>query len=78
MHLPVDSTILKNEWNVLLLEKKVLYLHPQIEQRFFTIYSAYKLKKIHGLFVYRLGRKIFILERGVRLPYRLLELNKRS
>jgi len=30
----------KNEWNVLLLEKKVLYLHPQIEQRFFTIYSA--------------------------------------
>gem|GEM_PF-6306918 len=24
-----------------------------------------------GLFVYRLGRKIFILERGVRLPYGL-------
>ena len=24
-----------------------------------------------GLFVYRLGRKIFILERGVRFPYGL-------
>ncbi|MEN9918278.1 MAG: hypothetical protein RL662_714 [Bacteroidota bacterium] len=28
--------------------------------------------KTHGPFVYRLGRKIFILERGVRLPYGLL------
>ena len=26
----------------------------------------------HGPFVYRLGRKIFILERGVRLSYGLL------
>ena len=26
---------------------------------------------VNGLFVYRLGRKIFILERGVRFPYGL-------
>ena len=26
---------------------------------------------INGLFVYRLGRKILILERGVRFPYGL-------
>lgn len=29
-----------------------------------------------GPFVYRLGRKIFILERGVRLPYGLLLINE--
>ena len=29
-----------------------------------------------GLFVYRLGRKIFILERGVRFPQRLLSNKK--
>ena len=29
-----------------------------------------------GLFVYRLGRKIFILERGVRLPYGLPNTNQ--
>ncbi len=29
-----------------------------------------------GPFVYRLGRKIFILERGVRLSYGLLDLSK--
>ena len=28
---------------------------------------------LNGPFVYRLGRKIFILERGVRLPYGLLK-----
>ena len=29
-----------------------------------------------GPFVYRLGRKIFILERGVRFPHGLLKRNK--
>ena len=32
-------------------------------------------KESFGPFVYRLGRKIFILERGVRLPYGLLNIN---
>ena len=31
-----------------------------------------------GPFVYRLGRKIFILERGVRFPHRLLKIKKYS
>jgi hypothetical protein len=30
--------------------------------------------KNNGPFVYRLGRQVFILERGVRLPYGLLAL----
>jgi small subunit ribosomal protein S20 len=31
-----------------------------------------------GPFVYRLGRKIFILERGVRFPYGLPKINKKQ
>ena len=31
---------------------------------------------VEGLFVYRLGRKILILERGVRFPYGLPEQKK--
>ena len=31
---------------------------------------------LSGPFVYRLGRKIFILERGVRFPYGLQAINK--
>ncbi len=34
-------------------------------------------QKQDGPFVYRLGRKIFILERGVRLPHGLQIKNKR-
>lgn len=33
--------------------------------------EAEMLRQNDGPFVYRLGRKIFILERGVRLPYGL-------
>jgi hypothetical protein len=46
------------------IKKTAVYLHPQLR-------GQLKGKK-HGPFVYRLGRKIFILERGVRLPYGLL------
>ena len=45
--------------------KKVTTFAPAIEREI--------LDKKDGPFVYRLGRKIFILERGVRLSYGLLE-----
>ena len=56
----------------LLIQKKYLPLHPQSRdmhpqlraQKFF-------LGVKDGPFVYRLGRKIFILERGVRFPHGL-------
>lgn len=44
--------------------KKVTTFAPAIEREI--------LDKKDGPFVYRLGRKIFILERGVRLSYGLL------
>ena len=43
--------------------KKVTTFAPEIEREI--------LDKKDGPFVYRLGRKIFILERGVRLPHGL-------
>ena len=43
--------------------KKVTTFAPAIEREI--------LDKKDGPFVYRLGRKIFILERGVRFPYGL-------
>ena len=46
----------KNLAKHLLIQKKYLPLHPQSRNK---------------PFVYRLGRKIFILERGVRLPHGL-------
>ncbi len=44
--------------------KKVTTFAPAIEREI--------LDKKDGPFVYRLGRKIFILERGVRFPHGLL------
>ena len=43
--------------------KKVTTFAPEIEREI--------LDKKDGPFVYRLGRKIFILERGVRFPHGL-------
>ncbi len=41
------------------------------------IVSIFALAKRKGPFVYRLGRKIFILERGVRFSYGL-QINKEN
>ena len=48
--------------------KKVTTFAPAIEREI--------LDKKDGPFVYRLGRKIFILERGVRFPHGLLNKEK--
>ena len=45
------------------IQKKVTTFAPAIEREI--------LDKKDGPFVYRLGRKIFILERGVRFPHGL-------
>ena len=49
--------------------KKVTTFAPEIEREI--------LDKKDGPFVYRLGRKIFILERGVRFPHGLPKQNIR-
>ena len=50
--------------------KKVTTFAPAIEREI--------LDKKDGPFVYRLGRKIFILERGVRFPHGLPFLKRQS
>ena len=40
-------------------------------QRDVIFLLKYSYNQNNGLFVYRQGRKIFILERGVRFPYGL-------
>ncbi|SBV92517.1 hypothetical protein KL86DYS1_10630 [uncultured Dysgonomonas sp.] len=49
--------------------KNELPLHPQSKEKA-AVKNRTKTPQ-DGPFVYRLGRKIFILERGVRLPYGL-------
>lgn len=56
----------------LLIQKKYLPLHPQSRNKHSKSKRKRKrFKRNDGPFVYRLGRKIFILERGVRLPHGL-------
>ena len=50
--------------------KNELPLHPQSREKR-TVQTERTPQD--GPFVYRLGRQIFILERGVRLPYGLQE-----
>ena len=50
--------------------KKVTTFAPAIEREI--------LDKKDGPFVYRLGRKIFILERGVRFPHGLRKLPQKG
>ena len=52
-------------------KKKSLPLHPQSRNK-----HSKQIKD--GPFVYRLGRKIFILERGVRFPHGLQTYNLSS
>ena len=58
--------------NVLSIQKEFLPLQPQKRK---TLSKASQAKARQqsrlGPFVYRLGRKIFILERGVRFPHGL-------
>ena len=53
----------KKVWEMFANSKKVTTFAPAIEREI--------LDKKDGPFVYRLGRKIFILERGVRFPHGL-------
>ncbi len=56
----------------LLIQKKYLPLHPQSRnKRSKSEKRNGNVSPNDGPFVYRLGRKIFILERGVRFPHGL-------
>lgn len=55
--------------NILSIKKTALYLHSHLRK---PIRDNYRLSE-EGPFVYRLGRKIFILERAVRFCYGLHE-----
>ena len=59
--------------NICLLKKKT-YLCSRLTDK--TSKTHPKGAQCVGPFVYRLGRKIFILERGVRFPYGLLNQKK--
>ena len=65
--------------------KIVVFLHPQWKHcKLFEKYCKFKISfifahsKINGPFVYRLGRQVFILVRGVRFPYGLQFLIKKK
>ena len=53
------------------LEKFFLPLHPQTRDKYPRKESGGLPETKDGPFVYRLGRKIFILEMGVRFPHGL-------
>ena len=55
----------------LLIQKKYLPLHPQSRNKLSKAKETETFHPKDGPFVYRLGRKIFILERGVRFPHGL-------
>ena len=62
----------KNMPNILSIQKEFLPLQPQKEKNTLRKQAKLRLGRIKlGPFVYRLGRKIFILERGVRFPHGL-------
>ena len=58
-----EQKVKKKVWEMFANSKKVTTFAPAIEREI--------LDKKDGPFVYRLGRKIFILERGVRFPHGL-------
>ena len=58
-----EQKVRKKVWEIFGNSKKVTTFAPEIEREI--------LDKKDGPFVYRLGRKIFILERGVRFPHGL-------
>ena len=57
--------------NRLSVSKKFLPLHPQSRNKHRFEKAKCRNATKDGPFVYRLGRKIFILERGVRFPHGL-------
>ena len=57
--------------NHLPVSKKFLPLHPQSRNKHRFEKAKCRNATKDGPFVYRLGRKIFILERGVRFPHGL-------
>ena len=57
--------------NHLPFSKKFLPLHPQSRNKHRFEKAKAEMLQQDGPFVYRLGRKIFILERGVRFPHGL-------
>ena len=60
-------TFLEKKWpNYLEVEKNVLPLHSQTRNNGTPQATLSNIKQ-NGPFVYRLGREIFILKRGVRL-----------
>ena len=62
----------KNMPNVLSIQKEFLPLQPQKRKTLSESKPSYGSAESRlGQFVYRLGRKIFILERGVRFPHGL-------
>ena len=63
------TKIQKNHENICLIKKNVLPLQPLYHRN--KVQNTSKESQSNGPFVYRLGRKIFILERGVRFPYGL-------
>ena len=52
--------------------RKVNFADMEFQSNFAVAFE--EITKQQGPFVYRLGRKIFILERGVRFSYGLLNL----
>ena len=69
MHL--SRKMRKKTANVLVERKIFLPLHPQTRDTVLESQSGKSPEINEGPFVYRLGRNIFILERGVRFPHGL-------
>ena len=65
------ANFIKKGANVLEISKFFLPLHPQTRDMYPRETSGVLPEIKDGPFVYRLGRKIFILERGVRFPHGL-------
>ena len=57
-------------------KQKSSYLCIRKREAYTLVLSENLLKREDGPFVYRLGRKIFILERGVRFSHGLHKTNK--
>ncbi len=66
--------LLENYQKSFVVKKKRPIFAPAIQA---LLQSAEGLRPKYGPFVYRLGRKIFILERGVRFSYGLLKIKNK-